>query len=127
MNIGDLDVGTNNVAITAKVKEITDIRDVQTKYGPNTVADAIIEDETGTIKLVLWGKQIDQVKAGSSISLTGGYVKDWRGEKQLGVGKTGSIKAVQAQPEAKAPKEAVEEEIEEAPIDTEEGDEEEEV
>lgn len=127
MNIGDLDVGANNVAVTAKVKEITDIRDVQTKYGPNTVADAIIDDDTGTIKLVLWGKQIGLVKPGLRISLTGGYVKEWRGEKQLGIGKTGSIKVVEAQPEAKAPKEEVEEEIEEAPIDTEEGEEEEEV
>ncbi len=126
MNIGDLDVGANNVAVTAKVKEITDIRDVQTKYGPNTVADAIIEDETGSIKLVLWGKQIDQVKAGSSISLTGGYVKEWRGEKQLGVGKTGSIKAVQAPSEAEGPEEeAIEEE--DAPVDSDEGAEEEEV
>jgi len=127
MSIGDLEVGANNVSLTAKVIEIMDVRDVQTKYGPNTVADAIIDDGTGTIKLVLWGKQIAQVKAGAQISLTGGYVKEWREEKQLGIGKAGSIKVVEGQPEAKAPKEEVEEEIEETQIDSDEGEEEEEV
>ncbi len=124
MKIGELETGMNNVAVTADVKEITDVREVQTKFGPNTVANAIIEDDTGSIKMVLWGKQVDNVKPGTRIEIKGAYVKDWRDEKQLNLPRNGEITTIEgegaetseAQPQEEAEQveeETVEETVEE--------------
>ncbi len=94
MKISELKAGMNDVSIKGKVAEVSDTRQVQTKYGLRTVADATVEDGSGSIKLSLWGEQISSVKAGDSVEINGGYVKEWNGEMQLGVGRTGELKVV---------------------------------
>jgi ssDNA-binding replication factor A large subunit len=94
MKISELKAGSNDVSIKAEVTEVTEPRTVNTKYGTNTVANAILDDGSGTVKLTLWGKQISMVKQGDNVEITGGFVKEWNGELQLGVGKTGEIKVL---------------------------------
>ena len=53
--------------------------------------NALIEDETGSMKLTLWGNQIDKVKKGDKIRITGGYVKEFNGELFLNVGRNGTL------------------------------------
>lgn len=91
MKISELNAGMNDVNVKAKVAKVSQPRSVQTKYGPNTVADATLEDNSGSITMTLWGKQISSLKEGDSIEVKGAYVKEWNGELQLGVGKTGEI------------------------------------
>ena len=55
------------------------------------VADAIVQDETGTIKLTLWNEQIDMVNLGDNIKIENGYVTSFKGEIQLNVGKYGKL------------------------------------
>ena len=111
LKIEELETGMNSVTLTADVKEITDLREVQTKFGPNTVANALIEDDTGSIKLVLWGKQIDKVKPGTKIEITGAYVKEWRDEKQVNLPRNSEITVIEGAAEEAAPaEETVEEE-----------------
>ena len=121
MKIDELETGMNSVTLTADVKEITDLREVQTKFGPNTVANALIEDDTGSIKLVLWGKQIDKVKPGTKIEITGAYVKEWRDEKQVNLPRNSEITIIEGAAEGEAPaEETVEEETVEEEAVTEE-------
>jgi len=94
MKISDLKTGDNDVSITGEIAEISEPRSVQTKYGANTVAAAVVKDDSGSIKLTLWGRQISLVKQGDTVEISGGYVKEWNGELQLGVGKTGEIKVL---------------------------------
>ena len=81
------------VEIEAKVTEKGDTREVQSKFGDQTlmVADAMIADETGTIKLTLWNEQIDQINDGDIITIENGYVTSFRGEIQLNIGKYGKL------------------------------------
>jgi len=94
MKISELKAGSNDVSLKAEVTEVTEPRTVNTKYGTNTVANAVLDDGSGTVKLTLWGKQISSVKQGDNLEITGGFVKEWNGELQLGVGKTGEIKVL---------------------------------
>jgi replication factor A1 len=95
MKISELKAGLNDVSLKAEVTEVTEPRSVNTKFGANTVADAVLDDGSGTtIKLTLWGNKISTVKPGDKVEISGGYVKEWNGELQLGVPKTGEIKVL---------------------------------
>jgi ssDNA-binding replication factor A large subunit len=94
MKISELKAGSNDVSLKAEVTEVTEPRTVNTKYGTNTVANAVLDDGSGTVKLTLWGAKISTVKQGDNVEITGGFVKEWNGELQLGVGKTGEIKVL---------------------------------
>ena len=90
-NISELKAGQSDVNVKGKVVEVAQPRSVQTKYGPNVVANAKIEDESGQIKLVLWAKQVEQVKEGNTVEIKGGYVTEWQGELQLNIGRSGEM------------------------------------
>ncbi len=90
--IKDLRSGMKRVNLQAEVLEIPKPAQVHTQFG-NTVmvVNAVVGDETGKIKLCLWEAQIGSVNIGDSIELKNGQVCVFRGEKQLRLGKNGSL------------------------------------
>jgi replication factor A1 len=93
LKIKDLQDGMRRVDVTAKVIEKSDIRQVRSRYGNETykVADALIEDDTGTIKLTLWNERIEQVNIDDTVAIENGYVTSYRGEIQLNIGRYGKL------------------------------------
>ena len=93
MKINELRDGMKRVSIEAKVIEKSDTREVRSRTRDETfnVADVMISDETGSIKLTLWNEQIDQVKTDDLIKVENGYVTSFKGEIQLNVGKYGTL------------------------------------
>lgn len=81
------------VNVEAKVIEKAEPREVSSRYTNEkyTVAEAIIEDDTGTIKLSLWNEQIDQVNVGDTVRVENGYTRSFREELQLNAGKYGTL------------------------------------
>jgi replication factor A1 len=93
MNISELKPGMRNVSITGKIDSVGEPRTVNLKAGgTNTVADAIISDESGSIKLSLWGEEINNVQPGDRVSVENGYINTFKGENSLNVGKFGKLK-----------------------------------
>jgi replication factor A1 len=93
MKISELKAGMRNVSITGKIDSVGEPRTVNLKAGgTNTVADAIISDESGSIKLSLWGEEINNVQPGDMVSVENGYINTFRGENSLSVGKFGKLK-----------------------------------
>ena len=92
MKISEVKEGMNDVSISGEIVEISEPREVITRFGNSSVATAKVKDDSGTISLSLWGKQISLFRVGDQIEITGGYTKSFRGEVQINVGKTGSIK-----------------------------------
>lgn len=93
MNISELKAGMRNVSITGKIDSVGEPRTVNLKAGgTNTVADAIISDESGSIKLSLWGEEINNVQPDDRVSVENGYINTFRGENSLNVGKFGKLK-----------------------------------
>jgi replication factor A1 len=81
------------VSVEAKVVEKGDVREVKSKFKDETyrIADAVVADETGSIKLTLWNDQIEQVNVGDNVKIENGYVTSFKGEVQLNVGKFGKM------------------------------------
>lgn len=95
MKISELKPGMRNVSVTAKVDSVGQPRTVNLKAGgTNTVADAIISDESGSIKLSLWGDDIDKIQTGDKISVENGYINTFKGENSISVGKFGKLAKV---------------------------------
>jgi len=90
--IGDLRIGMKQINLRAKVLEIPKHTLVFTRFGNYaSVANALIADETGTIKLCLWNEQIDTISVGNTLRIENANVSAFRGEKQLRVGKKGKL------------------------------------
>ena len=118
MEIKDLEPRQGNVEVVATIKSIDEPREFEKFGNPGKVANATIEDESGSMKLTLWNDQIGQVKVGDKIHITNGYVNEWQGETQLTTGKFGKLEVVgegEATPEAT--EEKTEESTEEAPAE----------
>ena len=95
MNIGDLKPGMRGVSIEGTMDSLTEPRTVNLRAGGTAqVADAIISDDTGTIKLSLWDDQINMVKQGDRVSIENGYTQAFRGENSLNLGRYGNLKKV---------------------------------
>jgi replication factor A1 len=95
--IRDLRTGMSHVALKAKVVEIAETKRVFTRFGNYaSVANALIADETGTIKLCLWNEQIDSVSVGDTVQIENARTSMFRGERQLSLGKKGTLDNVES-------------------------------
>lgn len=87
----DLKPRQGKIEIEAEILEISPPREFNVKGKAGKVANAIVKDSSGKMKLALWNEEIDRVKAGSRIKITNGYVNEFRGELQLMAGRFGHI------------------------------------
>jgi len=93
--IGDLRTGMVQINLKAKVLEIARPSMVYTRYGNYaSVANAVIADETGTIRLCLWNEQIGSISTGDTIQIENGRTSMFRGQRQLNIGKKGLVSNV---------------------------------
>ena len=93
--IEDLRVGMKRVNSKARVLEVSQPRVVVTRFGScANVANVLVTDETGTIQLPLWNKQIDEISAGDLIQVEKASAIVFRGVRQLKVDRSGKVSAV---------------------------------
>jgi replication factor A1 len=91
--IKDLRIGMSRVNLKAGVLEVAKPRSVITRFGNcASVANALVSDGTGTIRLCLWNDQIDSVDAGDNVEIENARISAFKGEKQLRIGKNGTIR-----------------------------------
>jgi replication factor A1 len=96
LQIRDLRAGMRQVSLKARVLEIAEPSVVYTRYGNYAnVANALIGDETGTIKLCLWNEQIGSVSAGDTIQIENARTITFRGQRQLNIGRRGLLSSVE--------------------------------
>jgi replication factor A1 len=96
VHVEDLRIGMRSVNLKAEVVEIAEPKFVVTRFGNYaSVANALISDETGRIKLCLWNEQINSVSVGDNIQIENARIQAFRGEKQVRVGKNGVLRTFQ--------------------------------
>ena len=98
MEIQDLKANQGKVDVVVTVVEVSEPRTFEEFGKPGKVANAKIKDNSGEMKMTLWNDQIDQVKVGSKIHITNGWVSEWQGEKQLSTGRFGKMEVVGSEP-----------------------------
>jgi len=94
VKIADIRPGMRGIIVEGTVLEKSEPVDVMTRYGPAKVAYAILEDETGTIRLNLWRKQIEVVNVGDRVRVINAFVKEFAGRLELNVGRDGYIEVL---------------------------------
>jgi len=93
--IKDLRVGMRRVNVKARVLEASQPRIVATRFGfYANVTNVLITDETGTIQLPLWNKQIDEISVGDVIQVENANVIVFRGARQLRVSRSGKLSVI---------------------------------
>lgn len=99
LKIKNLVSGLRSVDLVAKVVGVSDIREFEREGKAGKVANIMLGDETGMVRLSLWNEETEAVtsgavKTGDVLQITGGYVKiDNRGNPELRVGR-GSMEKV---------------------------------
>lgn len=93
--IADLRTGMRSVNVAARVAQISVEREFTRRDGSTgRVASALLEDETGTIRLSLWDGDVDIIKeleVDSIITVDNGYTRMGMGAVGLNVGQSGRI------------------------------------
>jgi hypothetical protein len=94
--IRDLRAGMKHLNLAAEVVKVSQPIQITTRFGIYTnVINALIADETGTIKLSLLGSQIKTISVHDVVQIENAHVAWFRSERQLRIGKHGKISVVQ--------------------------------
>ena len=78
--------GMRDVETVGKVLQIYETREFMRNDSMSKVASILIGDETGTIRVVLWGNQADNlanVGQGFIVKVSGAYVRENNGRKEI--------------------------------------------
>ncbi|MGM5484018.1 MAG: DNA-binding protein [Nanobdellota archaeon] len=100
--ISELEAKKSFDVIEGKVKSIGETRSV--REGQLNVADAVIEDDSGSIGLTLWNDDINKVKTGDKVKITKGWTNEFQGRKSVSAGKFGNMEVTPGQEEKKEEK-----------------------
>jgi len=85
----------SGINVQGKIRDKSEVREVNTKFGQTKVCDAFLEDGSGSIKLTLWGDDTEKVKNGDEVKLEGGYTTTFREVVQLNKGrKDGKLEVI---------------------------------
>ena len=108
LKIDNMISGMRSVNVKGKIVRIFEPREFEKNGKKGKVASLIIGDETGQIRISLWDDQVKVIKEleeGESIEIINGYTKpNNMGKCELRIGKSGKIKKIDEEIEAKGRK-----------------------
>jgi replication factor A1 len=79
LKIKNLLSGMRNVEILGKVQDVYEVREFHSETRAGKVGSLILGDESGTVRIVLWGSQAEKlpgIKKGDVLKIESGYVKN---------------------------------------------------
>ncbi len=79
LQIKNILIGMRDVETVGKVTQISELREFKTDNREGKVASFVLGDETGTIRVVMWGNQADNIKnikEDMIVKIKGAYVRD---------------------------------------------------
>ncbi|MFN4046363.1 MAG: single-stranded DNA-binding protein [Acidilobaceae archaeon] len=81
----------DSVNVKVRVLEAGESKVIETRSGPRTISEAVVGDESGRVRLTLWGKLAGTIKKGETVEIRNAWTTTYRGQVQLNVGARGSI------------------------------------
>jgi hypothetical protein len=94
LKIKDVLMGMKSVDVICKVTRKYELREFNTEKRKGKVANMMVGDETGSIRVVLWNDKTNdfaQIKEDDVIKIKGAYVRDNAGRKELHLGDNAHI------------------------------------
>jgi replication factor A1 len=102
--VDELQQGMRRVTLTAQVLEIPKPKLVPTRFGTRVyVSNVLIADDTGSIRLSLWGKQVKDVTVNDTVRLENADVIKYLGQPQLRLGRNGTLTILPSTPRDESP------------------------
>ena len=95
LKVAELKPGMERVSIFVRVVDPGEIKKISTRAGERTIREAIVGDESGRVKLVMWGRSIKTLNRGDVIEISGAWTTVFKGKIQLNVGGSENIKVVE--------------------------------
>jgi replication factor A1 len=86
LQIKNILAGMRSVETVGKVTRVFELREFKTENREGQVSSMFIGDETGTIRITMWGDQagnIRRIKEGDIVKIVGGYVRENQGRKEV--------------------------------------------
>lgn len=94
MKISELKAGAN-CTLEGEIVDMEAPREVTSKFGKRLrVASATLRDDSGDITLSLWNDDTDKFVQGDKVSISDGWVSDYKGKLQISMGRNGKIAKV---------------------------------
>ncbi|MBI2128620.1 hypothetical protein HYU07_00125 [Candidatus Woesearchaeota archaeon] len=79
LKIKNILAGMRNVETVGKITNVYELREFVSRERSGKVASLVIGDETGSVRIVLWNDQannLEKIKQGDVIKIVGGYVRE---------------------------------------------------
>ena len=84
----------SGINVQGKIEGKGEVKTMDTKYGKRKVCNLYLTDDSGRIKVAIWGEDAEKVKDGDCISIEGGYTTTFRNEIQLNNPRNGKIEKI---------------------------------
>ena len=94
--------GGSGINVQGKIEGKGEVKTMDTKYGKRKVCNLYLTDDSGRIKVAIWGEDAEKVKDGDCISIEGGYTTTFSKEIQLNNPRNGKVEIISC--DAKKPK-----------------------
>ena len=91
--ISELSADIKRIIVEGEIIEKAIAREVRSRQRWQTliVTEATLKDDSGDIVLMMWNEQIKQGQVGDRVRIENGYFKNYRGMRQLNIGKVGKL------------------------------------
>ena len=91
MKLSEVEPGKNVTELIVRVVSVAPAKMVSTGTGRKTqLTEVLVADDTGSTILSLWGfGEGSDLSAGKVIKIIDGWAKEWRGNVQLSLGRSG--------------------------------------
>ena len=97
MKIEEVQPEKNVDDLIVRIVSIAPARIIKTRAGRKTMLkEVLIADDTGSCILSLWGfNEGNDLSAGMVIKITDGWAKEWQGQVQLSLGRSGKYEVLE--------------------------------
>jgi len=92
LKLSEVEPGKNVTDLVVRIVSVAPPKMISTRTGRKTqLTEVLVADETGSTILSLWGfGEGSDLSAGKVIKINDGWAKEWRGNVQLSLGRSGT-------------------------------------
>jgi len=97
VNAEDVTAGMSDFALVGRVLETSEPRTFDRDDGEGKVANIVLGDETGWVRIALWDERAEDVahlSSGDAVRVRDGYAREREGDVEVNVGGRGSVEAL---------------------------------
>ncbi len=92
--VSNLKPGMDNVEVKVRVLEVGEPKVITTRRGERTIREAVVGDETGRVRMTIWGYKDHGLHKGQAVKISGAWTTSYRGNVVLNIGTRTKVEEV---------------------------------